>query len=95
MLYQSLSAPLKVFSEAIQDTKGHPRLPQRPQPLDCEALRIRRRRASHLEGLGFVVVCASVVVAIEIVGRILRRSKSFNPSSWHSRQSFQRGSAER
>ena len=63
------------------------------KPFDREALRIRRRRALHLEGFGVVVDGAPDVVVDEVIGHILRRSKSFSPSSWHSRQSFQRGSA--
>ena len=42
--------------------------------LDLEALRIRRKRTSHLEGFTVVVVGASVVVVVEVVGLILRRS---------------------
>ena len=44
------------------------------KPFDREALRIRRRRALHLEGFGVRVVGASVVVVVEVVGRILSRS---------------------
>ena len=44
------------------------------KPLDREALRIRRRSASHLEGFGVVVVGTSVVVVVEVVGLILSRS---------------------